>query len=60
MNCPIASIVLSIELFGSTELTYFAVACGISYMLSGYFGIYRSQKILYSKTRAEYINIRAK
>lgn len=60
VNCPIASIVLSIELFGSTELTYFAVACGISYMLSGYFGIYRSQKILYSKIRPEYINIRAK
>ena len=60
VNCPIASIILSIELFGSTELTYFAVACGISYMLSGYFGIYRSQKILYSKIRPEFINIRAK
>ncbi|MEA4946778.1 MAG: chloride channel protein [Oscillospiraceae bacterium] len=60
VNCPIASIVLSIELFGSVELTYFAVACGIAYMLSGYFGIYRSQKILYSKIRPEYINIQAK
>ena len=36
------------------------VACGIAYMLSGYFGIYRSQKILYSKTRPEFINIQAK
>ena len=60
VNCPIASIVLSIELFGSVELTYFAVACGIAYMLSGYFGIYRSQKILYSKIRPEFINIQAK
>ena len=60
VNCPIASIVLSVELFGSVELTYFAVACGIAYMLSGYFGIYRSQKILYSKIRPEYINIQAK
>lgn len=60
VNCPIASLALSIELFGSTELMYFALACGISYMLSGYFGLYRSQKILYSKTRAEFIDINAK
>lgn len=60
VNCPIASIILSIELFGSTELIYFAVACGIAYMLSGYFGLYSSQKIMYSKTKAEFINIQAK
>lgn len=56
VNCPIASIILSVELFGSSNLIYFALACGISYMLSGYFGLYSSQKIIYSKTRAEYIN----
>ena len=56
VNCPIASIVLSVELFGSGELIYFALACAIAYMLSGYFGLYSSQKIIYSKTRAEYIN----
>ena len=60
VNCPIAAIILSVELFGSTELTYFAVACGISYMLSGYSGLYRSQKILYSKTKPEFINIQAR
>jgi H+/Cl- antiporter ClcA len=51
VNCPIAAIALSVELFGSTELTYFALACGISFMLSGYTGLYRSQKIIYSKTK---------
>lgn len=56
VNCPIASIILSIELFGSANLIYFALACGISYMLSGYYGLYSSQKIMYSKTRAEFIN----
>lgn len=60
VNCPIASIILSVELFGSSELIYFALACGISYMLSGYFGLYSSQKIMYSKTRAEFINRYAK
>ena len=60
VNCPVASIVLSIELFGSTDLVYFALACGIAYMLSGYFGLYSSQKILFSKLRTEFINIHAK
>ena len=60
VNCPIASMVLSIELFGAGQLVYFALACGIAYMLSGYFGLYSSQKILYSKLRTEFINIHAK
>jgi len=60
VNCPIASIVLSVELFGAGDLIYFALACGIAYMLSGYFGLYSSQRILYSKLKAEFINIHAK
>ena len=60
VNCPLASILLSIELFGSEGLICFALACGISYMLSGYFGLYSSQKILYSKLKAEFINIHAR
>ena len=56
VNCPIAALVLSVELFGSGELIYFALACAIAYMLSGYFSLYSSQKIIYSKTRAEFIN----
>lgn len=60
VNSPIASIILSIELFGAQDLVLFSIACGISFMLSGYYGLYSSQKILYSKLRAEYINIHAK
>ena len=60
VNCPMASIVLSVELFGASELIYFALACGIAYMLSGYFGLYSSQKILYSKLRPEFIDIHAR
>ena len=41
-------------------LIKFAIACGVSFMLSGYYGLYSSQKIMYSKLRAEYINIHAK
>ena len=60
VNCPVASVILSVELFGSGGVVYFALACAISYMLSGYCGLYSSQTILYSKKRAEFINIRAK
>ncbi|MDD3347374.1 chloride channel protein [Oscillibacter sp.] len=57
VNCPVASIFLSVELFGAEGLLYFALACGISYMLSGYNGLYSSQTILYSKLKAQYINV---
>lgn len=56
VNCPIASIFLSVELFGSGGVLYFALSCGLSYVLSGYSGLYSSQKILYSKLKAQYIN----
>lgn len=55
-NCPISSIFLSIELFGAQGMLYFAVACCISYMMSGYRGIYSSQMIMYSKRKAKFIN----
>ncbi len=57
VNCPLASIMLSIELFGGRGLLYFAMTCAISYLLSGYCGLYSSQTILYSKLRAEFINM---
>ena len=60
VNCPLASILLSVELFGSGNLVYYGLACGIAYMLSGYFGLYSSQKIMYSKLKAEFINIHAR
>ena len=61
VNCPIASVLLSLELFGGTDgVLYFAFACAISYLLSGYCGLYSSQTILYSKLRAEFINVHAK
>lgn len=58
-NCPIASAILSIELFGSQGLIYFALTCALSYMLSGYHSLYHEQKILYSKSKLELINKKA-
>lgn len=56
-NCPIASFILAIELFGSDSAILFALAVAVSYIFSGYTGLYSSQKIMYSKTNSDYINI---
>ncbi len=56
LNCPISALLLGAELFGAANLRFFAVACAVSYMLSGNFGLYREQKIIYSKIRPEFIN----
>ena len=56
-NCPLASIILAVELFGDGGMLYFALACGLSYMLSGYNGLYSSQTIRYAKLQAQYINV---
>lgn len=54
VNCPIASIFLSIELFGSGALPYFALMCGMTYMLSGHFSLYEgAQRIVFSKEKWE-------
>lgn len=60
INCPAAAILLSVEVFGAEGIIFFGAASAVSYMLSGYYGLYSSQKILYSKLKAEYININAK
>lgn len=56
VNCPLASLILSVEVFGTQGLLLFAVSCGVSYMLSGYFGLYKTQRIVYSKTVNEYVD----
>ena len=56
VNCPIASIFLAIELFGTLNLPLFVIAIAVSYVLSGYFGLYSSQKIVFSKIKAEIID----
>ena len=54
VNCPLASTFLALELFGEAGLPYFALTCAISFVLSGYSGIYSSQRILYNKLKTDY------
>ncbi len=55
-NCPITSLLISFELFGYEGMPYFLLAIAFSYRLSGYYGLYHSQKIVYSKYKTNYIN----
>lgn len=58
VNCPLASIFLAVELFGADGLLFYALACGLSYVFSGYSGLYSSQRILYDKLKARFIDVR--
>lgn len=55
-NCLISALFLAVEIFGSGGITYFAIACGLCYVLSGYSGLYTSQAILTSKLDSEYLD----
>lgn len=55
-NCPISTLLISFELFGYEGMPYYLLAVAFSYMLSGYSGLYRSQKIMYSKYKTDFIN----
>ena len=48
-NSPFASIILSIEMFGSTNLYLFAFVCVVCFVLSGNSGLYASQIIQFKK-----------
>lgn len=54
-NCPLSTLFISLEMFGMEGALFYLLAAAISYMLSGYHGLYTSQKIIYSKTRTKYI-----
>lgn len=59
-NCPITSLLICFELFGPEGSPYFLLAVGFSYMVSGYYSLYSSQKIVYSKYKSNYIDKQAK
>lgn len=54
-NCPITSLLISFELFGYKGVEYFLIAVAISYLMSGYSGLYGKQQMMYSKSS---VNVR--
>ncbi len=59
-NCPLSSIILAFEVFGGGSMIAFALVCAVSYMMSGYFGLYGGQKFILSKLDNSEVNINAK
>ena len=55
-NCPISSLLIAFEMFGYEGMPYFLLTVAFSYMFSGYYGLYHSQRIVYSKYKTNYIN----
>ena len=58
-NSPIASFIMGLELFGGQGMWMFGLVVAVSYMLSGYSGLYKSQLIIYSKYRSVYVHRKA-
>jgi H+/Cl- antiporter ClcA len=48
-NCPIASLLISCEMFGFEGSTLYLLAIAITYLFSGNYGLYSAQHILDSK-----------
>lgn len=59
-NCPISSLLISFEMFGYEGMPFYLLACAFSYALSGYFSLYHSQIIVYSKMHTTFINRKTK
>ena len=55
-NSPMTSILLGYELFGGQGVALMALCAAVSYLLSGYSGLYKEQKIMYSKTSPVFID----
>lgn len=56
-NTLVPSVLLAFELFGGASLELIALACGLSYMFSGYHSLYSSQSFLSSKLFSEFVHL---
>ncbi len=55
-NSPISSFIIMCEMFGFEGAPYYLLGCAVSYVVSGYYGLYTGQKIVYSKYRLNHID----
>ena len=54
-NCPLASLLIAAELFGMQCVPFALIVIAVSFLLSGYQGLYKEQRFLYSKYKDEQI-----
>lgn len=55
-NSPMTSMLIGFELFGFAGVKYLLLVVALSYLFSGYRGLYREQIIVYSKYHPRFIN----
>ncbi len=55
-NCPLTSALIAFEMFGFEGAAFYMIAVSLSYATSGYYGLYKNQRIIYSKYKAKYVN----
>lgn len=48
-NCPLASLILSVEVFGGGNIIFYAIACAISFCMSGKYSLYSKQEFSENK-----------
>lgn len=56
-NTPIAASIMAVELFGPTIAPYAAVACVISFLMTGYRSVYPSQLLSIQKSAAMHVEL---
>ena len=52
-NCPIASLLMAMEMFHGQGLPYFAITVTLAFVLSGYYSLYSTQSFFCSKLKME-------
>ncbi|MFQ9344562.1 MAG: chloride channel protein [Coprococcus sp.] len=55
-NSPITSLLIAAELFGFNGMPFYCIVVAVGYLLSGYYSLYKEQKIVYSKTENKYVD----
>lgn len=55
-NSPLSAFIISCEMFGFEGAPFYLIACAMSFVVSGYYGLYTSQRIVYSKYRLNHID----
>lgn len=55
-NCPLASLILGLELFGGESLLYMAIMTAMLYLLAGYYSFYSGREVNYSKLQEDYVH----
>lgn len=49
VNCPLASLLLGLELFSGSNIFLIAIACAVSFMVTGKSSLFTAQEFLFSK-----------